>query len=242
MVYHIAVCENDPNCAVQLQKMMEEILAGRRMAFSCDRYTACEQLEAAVMSPGTQHHILFLDTVLDGKDGVAFAEKLRDSGLRSPIVFISSDEKSALAAYAAAPVHYLLRPVRKQELHTALCRAFRQYEDGSVCIIETAGRGITVLAVCDIFYLEVFNKMILVHCRDGGTLTAAGPLTDFFRRLPAGRFYACHRCYVVNFSCVRRLRRNEFVLEDGSVIPVARRRYQDALCAWKNYLEEEKMI
>ncbi|MGX8700162.1 LytR/AlgR family response regulator transcription factor [Caproiciproducens sp.] len=242
MVYHIAVCENDPDCAVQLQKMIEEILAGRRTAFSCDRYTAREQLEAAVMSPGTQYHILFLDTVLDGKDGVAFAEKLRGSGLRSPIVFISSDAKSALAAYAAAPVHYLLRPVRKQELHAALCRAFRQYEDRSVCMMETAGREVAVLAACDIFYLEVFNKSILVHCRDGSALTAAGPLTDFFRRLPAGRFYACHRCYVVNFSCVRRLRRNEFVLEDGGVIPIARRRYRDALCAWKNYLEEEKMI
>ncbi len=242
MVYHIAVCESDPECAVQLQKMMEEILTVRGTAFSCDRYTACEQLETAVMSPETRYHLLFLDTVLNGKDGVAFAGKLRDSGLRSPIVFISSDGKSALAAYAAAPIHYLLRPVRKQELHTALCRAFRQYEDGSACIIKTAGKEITALAASDILFLEVFNKMLLVHCRNGVTLTAAGPLTDFFRSLPAGRFYACHRCYAVNFSCVKCLRRNEFVLKDGSVIPVARRRYQDALCAWKNYLEEEKMI
>ena len=241
MRYRIAICEDDAQCAAKLQEMIKAFMTERRMDYFCERYADTENF-ASALADSQKYQILFLDTELDGKNGVEFAKKLRQEGVRSPIIFLSSSPAPAFSAYAAEPTHFLLKPVMKQDLNTALCRVFRQRESGFVCMVKTSGGDVTALAEDDILYLEVYDKVILIHCRGGKTLTAAGPLTDFCGRLPAGQFCACHRCYAVIFSGVRQLRRNEFILEDGTVIPVARRRYDQVLSAWKVYLNEERMI
>lgn len=240
MRYRIAICEDDTECAAKLKEMIKEIMTERRTEYLCERYADAENLTSA-LTDSPKYQILFLDTVLNGKSGVEFAKKLRQQGVHSPIIFLSSSSAPALSAYAAEPTHFLLKPVMKQDLNTALCRVFRQRESSFVCMVKTSDGEIAALSANDILYLEVYDKVILVHCRGGNTLTAAGPLTDFCGQLPAGRFCACHRCYAVDFAGVRRLRRNEFVLEDGTVIPVARRRFDQVLSAWKTYINEEKM-
>lgn len=53
-----------------------------------------------------------------------------------------------------------------------------------------------------------------------------------FEALPADRFAYCHRSVVVNLDHVRGLSSERLVLDDGTALPVSRRRYvevRDAL-------------
>lgn len=236
-MYQVAICEESPSCCAALQEMLAEIMAEQRFVYSCDPYSDPERLENAIVQGKKEYQILLLDTSLKGRDGVEFAKKLRILGARFRIIFISSGPASAFSAYAAAPTHYILKPVQCRELRTALNRVFQYDKSTPLCVLKTIGKEAVALPAANIMYLEVLNKNVLVHCKDGDTHTVWGPLTDFCReKLPAAQFFICHRCYVVNLANVKYLQKYEFILENNSAVPVARRRYKSALETWANYL------
>lgn len=75
----------------------------------------------------------------------------------------------------------------------------------------------------DVTYLSADNEYMLIHCRKGDI--------RLHRRLGAVQaelfpgFLQIHRCYYINPSCLRALRRYEAELLDGTKLNVSRKRY-----------------
>ena len=88
-------------------------------------------------------------------------------------------------------------------------------------LLNMKGRQLVVY-VSDIMYMERDKRMTKVICKDE-TLTTAADLTALVNQIGRHDVIRCHNSYVINFRYVREFRRNEFVLTDGTVIPVSRR-------------------
>lgn len=93
-------------------------------------------------------------------------------------------------------------------------------------LLNMKGRQI-VVRVQDIMYMERDKRMTRVICRDE-TLTTAADLSAMVERIHRHDMIRCHNSYVINFQYVKEFRRNEFVLKDGTVIPVSRRYLDEA--------------
>lgn len=242
-MYQVAVCEEDADCRSNLQKMLKGAMDDRHFSCSCDLFADPAQLENEIVRRGKVYQILILDTQLKNRNGVEFAVKLRKSGVRSHIIFISSGTASAFSAYDAAPVHYLLKPVRQEQLRLALNRVFQYDRSVPLCVLKTVEKRTVSFPASGILYLEVLDKKIRIHCRNRHTYLVAGSLTGFCReKLPPGQFFFCHRCYAVNLGQIQCLKGYEFVLKDNSAVPIARRRYEQAVDAWKNYREKSGLV
>ena len=86
----------------------------------------------------------------------------------------------------------------------------------------------------EVTYVESLNRARTVHFTNGERVEIDMTLSAIVEVLPADRFVYCHRFVVVNLDHVRDLSTEALTLDDGSTIPVSRRRYakvRDALVA-----------
>ncbi|MEO5929818.1 MAG: LytTR family DNA-binding domain-containing protein [Candidatus Kapaibacterium sp.] len=158
------------------------------------------------------------------------------------------NDEHALRAFEANAIDYLTKPVRLARLNATLDRigdrdAMRSagqsigtHRDQRA--IETipritvhAGRRRRVIPTDDIKWIEAREKLVHVHTADG-VFTADFTLDELEARLDPTRFLRTHRAHIVNAASVRELipwfaGSYALKLEDGTRIPVARRRVRE---------------
>lgn len=72
--------------------------------------------------------------------------------------------------------------------------------------------------------MESLQRERIVHLASGEAIHLSASLEQIARELPAEQFVYCHRSIVVNLERVRSLATGELTLDDGTKLPVSRRR------------------
>ena len=76
----------------------------------------------------------------------------------------------------------------------------------------------------DITYVDSLNRVRSIHFADGEFIQMNMTLSQIAEALPSDRFAYCHRSVVVNLRHVRSLGASGLTLDDGTTLPVSRRR------------------
>lgn len=98
-------------------------------------------------------------------------------------------------------------------------------------VLSTARHAMSFLPG-EVSYVDSLNRVRAIHFANGERVEIDMTLAAIFEVLPADRFAYCHRSVVVNLGHVRGLSSERLVLDDGTALPVSRRRYvevRDAL-------------
>ena len=183
--------------------------------------------------------LVFLDVQMPVVDGFDVIDLLPPP--RPHIVFVTAYDEFALRAFEVHAVDYLTKPVRVERLRATIdrIRALSPAE-GDFRIESLRGavplRRITVgpvgrTRIVPIQTVRAFESdSRLVYARVGEQRWSVDlTLDELERRLDAGRFLRVHRSAIVNIAAVRELRssfggRHALKLDDGSELPVSRRR------------------
>lgn len=115
----IAICDDDSIDRQQAADLTREIMEAEGPACSLSSYESGVALLAAIQG-GAQFHILLLDVMMDGLDGMELAAALRKLGNSTAIIFISSNREMALRGYEVSAARYLAKPLREDQLREAL--------------------------------------------------------------------------------------------------------------------------
>jgi two-component system response regulator LytT len=230
-VIRIAVCEDEQILLEQLTDDIKSILNKHSVMYSIKAYTNGN----ALLARGV-FDILFLDIAMKPLNGLEIARKLRARGDESRLVFITAHQRYAIDAYDVQAYHYLLKPVDIEKLEAVLlklCSLLKEECEHAVAIRQ----GTTVRRVPyeQILYLEVMNRKIYLH-KNEETLPFYGKLDEIETTLP-DTFFRCHRSYIVNLDHVRYYKKEEVWLDNETVVPLSRRRYQAFGLAFMYYLK-----
>ena len=153
------------------------------------------------------------------------AKAIRQDNESVQIVFITGYSEYIADGYDVAALHYLIKPVKKEQLWSVLDRASeRLKKNEKELLIKTADETV-VMPVREIRYLDVQQNYVTVHGK--ADVTVKRTLGEFEKELDE-RFFRLGRSYIVNLTCVRRISKTEVILTDGSAIPLPRGQY-DAL-------------
>jgi len=213
---NVLIADDEPLARARLVALLEDIGGHRVVAAVGDGQQA---IEACLAQPVDA---VLLDIEMPGMDGLETARHL--AALDSPpaVVFCTAYDEHALAAFDAAAVDYLLKPVRAERLAAALVRAGERRAGRSAPLVGLPLRARTQLAarlrgslklipVAEVRFLQAEEKYVVVHHARGEDL-----IEDSLKCLEAeftGRFLRIHR------SCL--VARNQFAelvrLADGSI-------------------------
>ena len=231
----LAICDDEPLMARELEGHIAEYMEENQIT----AYTvSCFSTGKALLESGGGFDLVFLDIQMEQPDGMETARLLRRQGRQSLLVFVTVLKECVFDAFQVEAFDYLVKPLDKGCFWRTMDRAMkalRQRAAKTVVIRRGASR--QVVPLDGILYCEVQGRKIYLHQIDGATIDCYDRLDDFQRRVD-GRFFRCHRSYLVHLGYIRRCGAGSATLEQGAKIPVSRLRERELTQALLRYMKE----
>lgn len=194
-----------------------------------------------------QPDIVFLDIKMPGMSGLDVAKNMNHPCL---VVFVTAYNQYAVKAFEEEAVDYLLKPVSEERLLRAIDRIKKRLDakdrdqdlkrlltklnhlvEESTSHVRylraSSGKGIRLIAVEDILFIQARSKYTAVVTKDGEYLMRI-PLAELIGRLDPNQFWQVHRSIIVNASKVvsaSRIEREKYALtikDWKDALPVSR--------------------
>ncbi len=233
-MYKIAVCEDEQKEQEELVPMIKEILQKNQIDSEISCYKSGEELFHAIQD-GTKFHLLLLDVLLEGVDGIALAKQLRSLQDTTAIVFISWNKEMALQGYEVQAVRYLAKPIQENLLQEALLFCYGKQMEKEILLPTT--NGWCRICCSDIMYAEAQGRSVLLKLVNK-QLEVQFKISELEDLLFSGNFVLCHRSYLVNLAFVQYIRYYEIELKNGKILPVSKYRFFEIKKKLMDYLVE----
>ena len=184
---------------------------------------------------------LLLVMVRQGEDeGISLARQLRERDQETLLVFISPDAGWAVESYRVRAHDYLLWPFSYAQFEIMMNLCARTLRRRRPFVEIKEGRLTTRVLLEDIFYTDYRNHYIQIHLRDRviRTYMTFPAFADLMASHP--RFLCCYRNVLVNMDRVTAVDDQDFLLEDGSRVPLSRNGRQLILQRYHDYQFEKQ--
>lgn len=164
-------------------------------------------------------------------DGMQTARLLRKQGSRCILIFVTALREPVYDAFAVETFDYLTKPVDPARFAATVARALRALTArGRQSLVLPQAGGREVIPLEQLVYCEVQGRRLYLHRLDGSVLDCPGRMKDLERQLD-GRFFKCHRSYLVNLDHLQGFGGGLARLAGGGQIPVSRLREQELAAA-----------
>lgn len=212
---NVVIIEDELPAYKRLVKLVEETLPGATVAAHLDSVADAKSWFENNKSPD----ILFMDIHL--ADGSAF-DLLKEVKVEAPIIFTTAYDQYAIDAFKASSIDYLLKPIKKEELKTALSKLseFRKMfnENGETLIqavtnpeykkrfVIRFGEHIKTLEVDEIAYCYSENKATLARTFEGRNFPMDHNLDALQHMLDPAQFFRINRQYLINIQAIAEMK------------------------------------
>jgi DNA-binding LytR/AlgR family response regulator len=169
-------------------------------------------------------------------NGIELANILGRFASPPAVVFVTAYEEYAVRAFDIGACDYLLKPVSRTRLSTALDRALSRKgdrsgepADGDSIPLEAAGRTRWV-APAQVRWVEAEGDYVRLHLTDGDAHLLRMPISHLEERWVAHGFIRIHRSYLVPVGQIAEFAvagNNHSVKVSGQWLPVSRRHARD---------------
>lgn len=220
---HIVVCDDEKCMSEKIKKMAEDFFKKKNTEISVAEYSAGEDL----LKSKESIDIIFLDIGMQGMDGIETARRLRARGFRGFVVFITVLREMVFQSFEAEPFDYLVKPVQKECFEKTMERLFASMQDRRPLertnLLIRRGCESNIISFQDIIYCEIIDRKVYLYLISGEVIIYYEKMEDLEKKLD-GRFFRCHRSYLINLNYLKSYRDNTAYMADGKEIPVSRLR------------------
>lgn len=187
--------------------------------------------------------LVFLDIEMPGMNAFEMLNQLRP--INFDIIFITAYNQFALQAFRENAIDYLLKPIERQELVTAvdkvlhkhntdsgekmeaLLKLFQDQMNNNKKIALPTGDGISFINVDQIVRCESDSNYTYIFLAGGEKITITKTLKQVEESLEAYPFYRVHQSHLVNLNHVVKYAKDGggyLIMSDKTTITVARQR------------------
>ena len=170
----------------------------------------------------SDYDVLLLDIEMGEMDGVTMAKQLRKTNDTLQIIFITGYSDYISEGYEVAALHYLMKPVKEEKLHSVLERATEKVKRNEKILNFEVNGEMVRIPVYQIRYADVYGNYVTIHTFE--ELKVKMTLGELEKQLD-DRFFRAGRSVIVNLTMLSRVTKTEIKLNDGTVIPLPRGAY-----------------
>jgi len=215
----IAVCDDDQHDRDLLCAKLRKAVSERKLMAEIAVFDSGEGLIAALDKNG--YGMFFLDIYMKGISGVEAAREIRRRGSDAAIVFTTNSPDHMAEGFDLGALHYLVKPFELEAVEVALDRCVKHTGALEAYIEVTTGNSRRRVLLSDILFAEARDNYCALKT-PGEEIPVRVPLFEMEAQLHDERFLRCQRSYIINMDHALRMEGNEFVMSDGTLIPVRR--------------------
>jgi two-component system response regulator LytT len=225
----IAVCDDEELFRIEFKSVLDKVLINAE--YDIDTFSGGSSLyEAFLKNP---FDLVFLDIEMPGIDGITLAKRLRAVSENVQIVFLTSHIEYALEGYEVNALRYLVKPVDMNKLSEVLKYIQDKKNNSRQIMIKQEGEDI-VIDISDIIYMESMDKNVRIVTSKSEYITRYN-ISDYEEELKNSGFIRIHRGYLISLSKVKKIVKNDVVMDGDISLPVSRsniKTLKDALYAY----------
>ena len=225
----IAVCDDEELFRIEFKSVLDKVLINAE--YDIDTFSGGSSLyEAFLKNP---FDLVFLDIEMPGIDGITLAKRLRAVSENVQIVFLTSHIEYALEGYEVNALRYLVKPVDMNKLSEVLKYIQDKKNYSRQIMIKQEGEDI-VIDISDVIYMESMDKNVRIVTSKSEYITRYN-ISDYEEELKNSGFLRIHRGYLISLSKVKKIVKNDVVMDGDISLPVSRsniKTLKDALYAY----------
>lgn len=231
-----AVCDDEPT---MVEALCAEIHTWMKKSGETDYDISCFSGGRALLESPCEFDIVFLDIQMEHPNGMETAKMLRRRSRDTVLIFVTVLKEYVFDAFEVTAYDYLLKPLNRERFQRMMSRVVTNLKQTSPTLVVQKGTSCAVIPLAQIVYCEVQGRKIYIHQENGMVTDYYDKLEEFERRLD-GRFFKCHRSYLVNLDKVRGCHAGQAALSDGSEVPVSRLRERQLTEALLRHMKETR--
>lgn len=212
----IAVCDDEELFRIEFKTILDKVLVNSE--YDIDTFSGGSSLyEAFLKNP---FDLVFLDIEMPGIDGITLAKRLRAVSENVQIVFLTSHIEYALEGYEVNALRYLVKPVDMNKLSEVLKFIQDKKNNSRQIMIKQEGEDI-VIDISDVIYIESLDKNVRIVTSKSEYITRYN-ISDYEEELKNSGFFRSHRSYLISLSKVKKIVKNDVVMDGDISLPVSR--------------------
>ena len=237
---NIVVCDDEKCMSNKIKKLAEDFFRKKKTDISIVEYSSGEEL----LKSNERIDIHFLDIGMQGMDGIETGRMLRAHGYNGFLVFITVLKEMVFQSFEVQPFDYLVKPVQEEHFEKTMERLFHSIQDRlspeKVNLLVQKGCESNIISFQDIICCEIIDRKVYLYL-------ASGEIIDYYERIENlekkldGRFFRCHRSYLINLNHLKSYRNNTAYMADGKEIPVSRLRSKEFSKVILQYMREWRL-
>ncbi|MEM6724573.1 MAG: LytTR family DNA-binding domain-containing protein [Bacteroidota bacterium] len=236
---NVLIIEDEFHAAQNLEQMLKELDKDLQIVARIDSVT-----ESVNFLKANEVDLIFLDIHLSDGNSFGIFDQIE---VNKPIIFTTAFDQYAIKAFKQNSVDYLLKPIDPEELTAALKKVKNWMGSSKTDLrlkhllesMEKNGKKLDKLAFPTVDGLEFvpINKIIRCESDEGYTdiylsdqtrVCTTRKLKELEELLEDYPFFRTHRSFLINLDFMRKYQRGDagghVIMEDGTKIPVARRK------------------
>ena len=237
----IAICDDTITELEREARLVEDYLAARPELDGTVRcFQAAYDLVDCLRSRGGFDAYL-LDIMMPYMDGIELGRAIRETGDRSPIVYLTSSPDYAVDSYEVEAFKYLLKPVAPDKLAAVLDKLTATVLAATEKPVAVRIRdGVVSVLPSHLLYVHIRDHVLYYHLDDGRVVESITVRESFEQvcapLLEDERFLKISVNHVINMSFVVSLAGGRFTMRDGAELTIPRRGAAEVKLAYMEYI------
>jgi two-component system LytT family response regulator len=230
------IIDDEPDCCEVLTILLEKHCPDVKVMATCH---SAEEGIAAITHHAPQ--LVFLDIEMPHMNGFKLLEAL--PSINFEIIFTTSYDQYAIKAIRFSALDYLLKPIDREELQSAISKATKRLQHPLPQQLEIliqkfnhqvnkvnrialpTMEGLQLISLDSIISCASSSNYTILLMKENQKLTVSRTLKDIEEMLEDYNFMRVHHSYLVNVNEVRKYIRGEggnLIMSDGSSVDVSR--------------------
>lgn len=220
----IAVCDDNQEELHRVASLLEDYQEEKTVSINLRLFGS--SVELASIAQQENFDLYLLDVLMPALNGMELAREIRAFNTAVPILFLTSSPEFAVESYTVHAANYLLKPVSRESLFSALNDiSAQQKADRKNYIIVKSNIGVRKILLSQLVYVEAQDRRVIYHLQNGGQVDCIARFSAIAGELLKNiEFIQPHRSYLVNMSYINIIGTMDMELQDHTVLPLAQRR------------------
>ncbi len=213
---NIAIVDDNRQDVEKIKRLLQECITDEEYEVS-ECFTTDDFLNTLDIK---SFDIVFLDIILDKKDGIEIGRLLNKKQPYANVIFVSQNPDYFKDVYKVNHSYFLTKELEQDRFKDAVDKAVASIKRDSL-LIDTK-MGAYNIRLKDIVYLESNLKHTKIYTLEKNVSEYNIKMKDVEKKLPGNMFARVHQSFIINMDYIKSYDSQNIVLEDGISVPISR--------------------
>ena len=235
---NILLCDDEEKTLDRIRKYIYSIRSQMKYPIDITEYTSAASVLKRLHSSDDVSDILITDIDMPDVSGMEMARAIRDEQLDVVLIFMTAHAEYVFQSFEYAPFRYIRKEFMEIELLPALQAACEKVNASRDILLSIKTQdGILAVRTQDILYYELENRKCIIYTVQNKQYKTWKKISELREEMGEmdNSFLQVYRGCMVNKHYVKTIKKDTIILEDGTELPISRRKKQEISDAMMNY-------